>query len=354
MTSLIPRYIRKRFQVSLAVAATALAALIDPDASARSSECQKRSEETIPVVFTATASAPEGATASGEIKLKERRDTAKAELALEVTGLADGTYSVDVTLADSTTVNLGDFTVQTTRCQHRSGTRTRVSERRGDDDDEDDQGEDEDEDNDDDDDGDHHDGDHHGHHDRDHEDEGFELEIPSTVDAHSITTVTVSSVTTDDTTVPPTTTSTVLFTGDVSETPSALRFVANARVTAPTTSAMTTTPHYSDDFGGRDSSDRKSKGGKTAKVQKVKGRAVAVASVRKGVEKKRSFQFVASGAPANSTLNIVVNGQTVGTVTSTKQGNVKFRSLPNTIDFRTLDNVTITDANGVAVMQANF
>ncbi len=55
-----------------------------------------------------------------------------------------------------------------------------------------------------------------------------------------------------------------------------------------------------------------------------------------------------------SELNINVNGVAVATITSESNGKVMFADLPETVILRELDLVTITDALGAVVMQAQF
>jgi hypothetical protein len=328
MTALYPSSLRKGFHASLALTAAALVALTGSDASAKMPNIKRQADVSISFDLLATPEAPVGATGLAEIELEETRYSEKAELKVDVDGLAAGTYAVDAILNDSTTtVHIGNITVAETPAPAPGTTTTET----GDDTPEAPEVEDETE-------------------------AELELTLPSSVDARAIATITVSTVPVDNTTAP-----VVLLTGEAEAATSYLNFFANVRVTAPPASALTQTPSPTEDTTtevesgkGKGKGKSKSKGPKAPKVKKVHGHALAKAVITNSVAKKRFFQFIGFGAPGSTTLNIVENGETVGTVTSTKQGHVKFRSLPEDIDFGALDLVTITDANGVPVMQADF
>jgi len=327
MIALHPSSLRKGLQASLALTAAALVALTGSVASAKMPNIRRAADVSITFDLLATPEAPVGASGLAEIELKETRSSEKAELKVAVDGLAAGTYAVDAILNGSTTpVHLGDITVAAPPAPAPDATTTETG---------DDTPEVEDE-----------------------TEAELELVLPSTVDARAIATITVSTVPADSTTAP-----VAVLTGDAEAATSYLNFFANVRVTAPPASSLTETPSATDDTttevesgkgNGKGKGKSKSKGPKAPKVKKVHGHALAMARINNGVTKKRFFQFIGFGAPASTTLNIVVNGDTVGTVTSTKQGRVKFRSLPEDIDFGALDLVTITDADGVPVMQADF
>jgi hypothetical protein len=155
---------------------------------------------------------------------------------------------------------------------------------------------------------------------------------------------------------------TVVLTGLAEEETSQLKFFANVRVTAPPASSVTqpTDPTAEPVTGngkgngkGKAKKPKKVKGPKGPKVKKVHGHALAKSTIVDGVKKKHQFLFVAHGGPASATLNVVVDGLPVATVNSTKNGKVMFKSLPG-VDLEAIDLLTITDATGVAVMQADF
>lgn len=155
---------------------------------------------------------------------------------------------------------------------------------------------------------------------------------------------------------------TVVLTGLAEEETSQLKFFANVRVTAPPASSVTqpTDPTAEPVTGngkgngkGKAKKPKKVKGPKGPKVKKIHGHALAKSTIVDGVQKKHQFLFVAHGGPASATLNVVVDGLPVATVNSTKNGKVMFKSLPG-VDLEAIDLLTITDATGVAVMQADF
>jgi hypothetical protein len=93
---------------------------------------------------------------------------------------------------------------------------------------------------------------------------------------------------------------------------------------------------------------------KGPKPKKVRGHAVVHSFITDNVETKRGFLWVAFGAPGDTELTINVDGVAVGTVLSTKQGKVMFESMPETVVIRDMKLVTLTDAAGAVVMQAEF
>lgn len=73
--------------------------------------------------------------------------------------------------------------------------------------------------------------------------------------------------------------------------------------------------------------------------------------VNKGKQKAK-FLLNATGVPANTTLNVVVNGSVVGTVKSTKSGHVKLNKLP--VDLMTVQTIELQDGGGATVGTAQF
>lgn len=339
MPSLFPSSVRKGIRASLALTAAALVALTGSDTHAKKSHAKdynKRATQlTVSVDLIATPEAPAEATGTAEIRLREKRSCEKTKLKVDVNALPAGTYSVDVVATGSELpVHIETFAVEEapvapakyakSKKYGRSARRACKSEAE------------------------------------------LEITLPSTLDARTIETITVSSVPADNTT-----TATVLLTGDVTS-PAYLRFFSQVCVTAPPASALTASsspasyrnggkPQYKnykkdddDDCDEDEDEDEDEDGDGRCKTRKIQGRALVANTVENGVETKRFFHFIASGAPASASLNIVVNGETVGQVTSTKKGCVKFCELPETVDLTTIDLVIITDANGVALMQADF
>jgi len=93
---------------------------------------------------------------------------------------------------------------------------------------------------------------------------------------------------------------------------------------------------------------------KNSKGKKIHGHAIVHSFITDNVETKRGFLWVAFGAPGDTELTINVDGVAVGTVQSTKQGKVMFQSMPETVVIRDMKLVTVTDALGAVVMQAQF
>ena len=93
-------------------------------------------------------------------------------------------------------------------------------------------------------------------------------------------------------------------------------------------------------------------GGK--KPKKVRGHVVVHSFITDNVETKRGINWVAFGAPGETELTINVDGVAVGTVLSTKQGKVMFQTMPEPVVIRDMKLVTLTDAQGAIVMQAEF
>ena len=152
--------------------------------------------------------------------------------------------------------------------------------------------------------------------------DGISIIIPATVNALNIASIDIKDAS-----------SVVLLHGDATTDIAFLRFFANVRVTGPDPLI----------------SARGSHGPK-----KVHGHCLAHSLVIQNVERESHFLWVAFGAPADTELTINVDGVPVGTVTSTKQGKVKFSSLPNTTDFAAINLITLTDSLGTVVMQAEF
>jgi hypothetical protein len=154
------------------------------------------------------------------------------------------------------------------------------------------------------------------------DEDGLSIIIPEAVNALNIASIDIKDAT-----------AVVLLHGDATANIAFLRFFANVRVTGPDAAISERGPN---------------------KPKKVHGHCLAHSLVIQNVERESHFLWVAFGAPADTELTINVDGVPVGTVTSTKQGKVKFNSLPDTADFAAIDLITLTDSLGAVVMQAEF
>ncbi len=329
MVLTIPSSLWKGLQVSAALTAAALIGLTPSGASAKMPNIKRQSDVTISFELAPPIENPSTASGFAKIEIEEERKSSKTEFEVEVAGLQPGTYSVDATLADASTINLGEIVIEapvtdptapTTGTDDSTGTTEVEVEVEG---------------------------------------EG-ELSglLDASVDATAITSISVTTVPADVTTAP-----VVVLTGAAELDVLNLNYFANVRVTAPPASPLTTTPSPTDEpetevgpGKGKGKGKGKSKGPKGPKVKKVHGHALVQAKIVNGVAKKTFFQFIGFGAPSSAELNVVVNGVVIDTVTSSKQGRVKFRErdLVGEIDYATLDLVTITTIDGTPVMQADF
>ena len=323
MTLILPLSLRKGLQISAALTAAALIGLTPSGAFAKMPNIKRQSNLTVSFDLQDPVDPASLASGVAKIELEEERKSSTAELEVEVEGLQPGTYSVDATLADATTINLGDIVVTAvavtpppTGTVDDSGEVVEVEV----------------------------------------ESEGtLAVTLGSSLDVLAIESISVSTIPADATAP------VVVLTGDAVVEATNLNFFANVRVTAPPASALTNTPSPTDDAeteveSGKGKGKGKVKAPKAPKAKKIHGHALAQAKIADGVTKKIFFQFIGFGAPGSTTLNVVVNGETAGTVTSSKQGKVKFREgdLDTEIDFATLDLVTITTEDGTPVMQADF
>jgi hypothetical protein len=113
------------------------------------------------------------------------------------------------------------------------------------------------------------------------------------------------------------------------------KYFANVRVTGPDVIAT------SDSTGG-------------PKPKHVHGHALSKSFFKNNVEGKRQFLWVSHGAPKDTELTVNVDGEAVGTVTSSPSGKVMFEGLVDEVVLRAVKLVTLTDALGAVVMQAQF
>lgn len=90
------------------------------------------------------------------------------------------------------------------------------------------------------------------------------------------------------------------------------------------------------------------------KAKKVHGHVLVHSLIVDDVEKRRKFLLVAFGAPADTVLTVNLDGVAVGTVTSTPRGKVMLKSLDGDFRLAGTGELTITDAVGTVIMQADF
>lgn len=109
-------------------------------------------------------------------------------------------------------------------------------------------------------------------------------------------------------------------------------FAANVRVTAPVTTTSPGDP----------------------KPKKVHGHVLIHARIVNNVEEKRKFLLVAHGGPADTELTINLDGVAAGSVLTTKNGKMMAKELPGTALLAGVGTMTLTDAAGVVVAQADF
>jgi len=234
---------------------------------------KERGHLTITAALAPPATAPVGPSGTAEIAVEKAKykSAETATLAITVTGLPSGTYSVDANLKDASVVHLGDLVVDAT--VPAPATPTPVV-----------------------------------------------LPLPAGFDVSTVATITVSDAT------PIVVLEGAVVPGDVT-----WKFIANVPVTAPEVLVAG-----------------------DSKPKKVRGHVVAHSFITDNVENQRKFHWVASGAPGDSELTINVDGVAVGTVMSTAQGKVMFEGMPEPVVIRDMKLVTITDATGAIVMQAQF
>jgi hypothetical protein len=149
------------------------------------------------------------------------------------------------------------------------------------------------------------------------------LTLPAGLDPFSIGAITVSDAT-----------PAIILSGLVTETITKWTYMGNQPVTSP----IALTPPE----------------GHGPKPKKLHGHVLIQSKIVDGVELKRKFLLVAQGATADATLTIKLDGVAVGSVVATKSGKLMLKSLEG--DFRLAGThlVTITDAAGVVVAQADF
>jgi hypothetical protein len=154
-------------------------------------------------------------------------------------------------------------------------------------------------------------------------DEPITFTIPETVDATLIASLSIS----DSATV-------LILEGEATATLENWQYLANVRIT-----------------GDVEIVNAKGKG---PKVKGPSGHLISQSTIKAGVETKRHFLWVGFGAPAETELTINVDGEVVGTVTSTKKGKVMFHEMPEPVILRDVQLITLTDDSGAIVMKARF
>ncbi len=85
----------------------------------------------------------------------------------------------------------------------------------------------------------------------------------------------------------------------------------------------------------------------------LQGNALLHLQQRRG-KAHNQFALVAHGAPANQTLDLLVNGATAGTVRSNRRGDLKLNRLPKGINLLHVTTVQVRDPHGNIVFTANF
>jgi hypothetical protein len=151
--------------------------------------------------------------------------------------------------------------------------------------------------------------------------EGIEMAIPAEVDALRIASLAIADAN-----------AVVFLTGQSESSTAFMRYFANVPVTGPSDTTRT----------------REERAGR-----RIHGHALAHSLIVNDTERERHFLWVAFGAPPNTELTINVNGEPVGTVTSSEHGRVKFDELPG-VELPMLKLIVLKDAADHIVMQAEF
>lgn len=152
------------------------------------------------------------------------------------------------------------------------------------------------------------------------------LPLPPGLDPLDIATLTVS----DSTAV-------VVLEGAPVESIARWFFAANVKITAPS---------------GAESAPPEGHG--RGKPKKVHGHVVVHALIVDDVEVRRKFLLVAHGAPPDTELTINLDGEPVGTVVATPRGKVMVKRLDGDFRLAGIGELTLTDADGNVVMEADF
>jgi hypothetical protein len=257
-----------------------------------------------------TAEAPDGARGKAELEVEDEDGVTTGDLEVETEGLLEGTYSVTTTsLSDGTATLLGTFDVTASHCED------------GDEGD-DDQGEDvagvaEVSQSDSDDDDDQGDNDNQGENETEGDCEiGSEAEFafPDGFNALDIATVEIADAS-----------GVVVLRGDFTnlEQVKKCNLKINVQVT-PGEAAPAAT-------------------GKAAMRVRAKRHVV-----------HQAFLLTAENVPANTSLDVKVNGQSAGSVRTKRNGKVAMRRLPRGISGHRVYSVSFDDPNGVRVLSAHF
>ena len=134
-------------------------------------------------------------------------------------------------------------------------------------------------------------------------------------------------------------------------------FKANVKVTGPTVGverARLKSRRPPPIPKGKGKKPKKAKKVKGPKAKKVHGHVLVQSLIIGDQEKKRKFLFNAHGAPANTELTLNVDGTPVETVTSSHKGKVMLKSLASSVRLAGISEITVTDAEGNVIMEAQF
>jgi hypothetical protein len=98
--------------------------------------------------------------------------------------------------------------------------------------------------------------------------------------------------------------------------------------------------------------------GKNGKSKRVHGHVLVQAKIVDNVERRRKFLLVAHNGPADTTLTLRIDGVDAGTFTTTKNGKMMVKSLPDSsirlAGIHKLEIVDATTETVVAVAEADF
>jgi hypothetical protein len=255
---------------------------------------------TEPVIEEPTDPAePTGPSGTAEIKIAQKHQQYEAALKLAATGLPAGSYAIEATYDDGVTiVELGTFDVTDPTPDDADPIGSDVT---------------------------------------------VETSVPQEIDGWDIAVISVIDTATDA----------VVLTGETTATTTYWRYFANVRITGtPIVAPPTEDDGDIEETDGPGNKPKKAK--KARKPKKIHGHALAHSKVVGDTETRRVFLWVGFGAPASTELTINVDGVPVGTVTSTKNGKVKFKGLPEDVVIRDIEVITLTNADGAEVMKAEF
>ena len=90
-----------------------------------------------------------------------------------------------------------------------------------------------------------------------------------------------------------------------------------------------------------------------AAAPRARGIAAASSTVQRH-RMRQSFSLIATHAPASTTLTVKINGNSVGTVRTSRFGRVVMRKLPRGVDVHKITSVKFENKNGATVLSAHF